>query len=224
MSESLMGSIVLFTGTFAPRDWNICDGRELAISENQALYAIIGTNYGGNGRTSFKLPDLRGRVPMGSGKHIGSDFNWKIGEMDGKETTDKGQILTGITASGSITLSEANLPAHTHGADFTQTSGISNAPAVEDSANSEEPTGNSLALPNAGGQNQIYNTAKSDALLANGTATVTGTVAVKSSGAGAALPVNLPLTAGPSGKISNMQPFTIINYIICVNGIFPARQ
>ena len=60
----LLGGIALFAGTFAPRGWAFCEGQLLAISQNDALFALLGTTYGGDGRTTFGLPDLRGRIPM----------------------------------------------------------------------------------------------------------------------------------------------------------------
>lgn len=65
MAEAYLGQIVLFAGNFAPRGWAICDGRLMVISQYQALFAILGTTYGGDGRFNFALPDLRGRVPVG---------------------------------------------------------------------------------------------------------------------------------------------------------------
>ena len=66
--EELIGTIKLFAGNFAPHGWLICDGRLLNITQNAALFSIIGTTYGGDGRTTFALPDLRGRVPVGFGQ------------------------------------------------------------------------------------------------------------------------------------------------------------
>ncbi|MBT8262307.1 MAG: tail fiber protein [Bacteroidia bacterium] len=63
--EGFIGEIKLFAGNFAPRGWAFCDGQLLAISGNSALFSILGTTYGGDGRTTFGLPDLRGRVPVG---------------------------------------------------------------------------------------------------------------------------------------------------------------
>ena len=63
----LIGEIIMFAGNFAPRGWAFCDGQLLSISQNTALFSILGTTYGGDGRTTFGLPDLRGRVPVGEG-------------------------------------------------------------------------------------------------------------------------------------------------------------
>lgn len=99
MIDALLGQIVLFAGNFAPEGWMLCDGSTLPISNFTALYAVIGTTYGGDGRNSFKLPDLRGRFPtqQGSGNGL-SPHN--LGDAGGAET---------------VTLTVNNLPAHTHG-------------------------------------------------------------------------------------------------------------
>ncbi|MBE9070492.1 tail fiber protein [Leptolyngbya cf. ectocarpi LEGE 11479] len=75
--EPLLGQIIMFAGTFAPRGWAFCDGSTLPIENNPALYSILGTTYGGDGRRTFALPDLRGRAPVheGSGRRLGSQGN-----------------------------------------------------------------------------------------------------------------------------------------------------
>jgi microcystin-dependent protein len=97
-TEPYLGEVFLFAGTFAPLGYAKCDGALLPISENDALFALIGTTYGGDGQTTFALPDLRGRVPVHQG--VGpSGINYQIGESAGAE---------------SVTLSQNHLPAHTH--------------------------------------------------------------------------------------------------------------
>jgi microcystin-dependent protein len=88
-----LGEIRLFPGNFAPANWAFCDGTLLAIAQNQALFALLGTTYGGNGTTTFSLPDLRGRVPI----HQGSGFT--IGQAGGTET---------------VTVTSAQAPLHSH--------------------------------------------------------------------------------------------------------------
>lgn len=99
MSEPFIGEIRMFAGNFAPRGWALCDGQLMAISQNDALFSLFGTIYGGDGRTTFALPDLRGRAPM----HLGSGPGltpYTIGARGGAE---------------SVTLSSNQLPVHTHG-------------------------------------------------------------------------------------------------------------
>jgi microcystin-dependent protein len=98
MSSPFIGSIILFAGNFAPRGWAFCDGQLLPISQNTALFSILGTTYGGNGQTTFALPDLRGRHPIGPRQGPGlSDV--VLGEESGTEH---------------VTLSVNEMPAHTH--------------------------------------------------------------------------------------------------------------
>ncbi len=79
MSDPFIGEIRMFGGTFAPMDWAFCNGQLLSISQNDVLYALIGTTYGGDGITNFALPDLRGRAPM----HRSNEY--PIGQMAGAE-------------------------------------------------------------------------------------------------------------------------------------------
>ena len=85
MSEPYIGEINRFAGSFAPRGWHFCDGTLLQISQNTALFSILGTIYGGDGRVNFALPDLRGRVPLGSGQGPGLS-NYTLGQKSGMET------------------------------------------------------------------------------------------------------------------------------------------
>ena len=96
--EPFLGQIIMFGGNFAPRGWALCDGQLLAIASNSALFSILGTTYGGDGRTTFGLPDLRGRYAMHAGTGPGLT-NRRLGERGGVETS---------------TLATANLAAHNH--------------------------------------------------------------------------------------------------------------
>jgi microcystin-dependent protein len=98
MSEPFVGEIRMFGGTFAPRGWAFCDGQLLSVPENDALFSLFGTIYGGDGRTTFGLPDLRGRLPMHTGTGPGLSPR-PIGQKSGTET---------------VTLNVTQLPAHTH--------------------------------------------------------------------------------------------------------------
>ena len=96
--EAYMGMITVFAGNFAPRGWLLCQGQVLAISQYTAMFSILGTTYGGNGTTTFALPDLRGRVPMHWGDGPGLRPR-SLGEQDGVE---------------SVQLTQQELPSHTH--------------------------------------------------------------------------------------------------------------
>jgi microcystin-dependent protein len=112
VSEPFLGEIRMFGGTFAPRGWALCDGQLLSISSNSALFSLLGTTYGGDGLTTFALPDLRGRVPihMGSGPGL---TNRRIGEKAGVEN---------------VTISAAQLPTHTHTMGASSQAGDSASP------------------------------------------------------------------------------------------------
>jgi len=96
--EPLIGQIMMFAGNFAPRGWAFCEGQLLAINQYQALFSILGTTYGGDGRTTFGLPDLRGRVPMHPGNGPGLSSK-RLGQKGGSETN---------------TLNVSQLPSHNH--------------------------------------------------------------------------------------------------------------
>ncbi len=101
--EPFIGQIIMFGGTFAPRGWALCDGQQLAIASNSALFSILGTTYGGDGETTFGLPDLRGRSPMHAGNGAGLSPR-PLGQKGGVE---------------SVTLNPLQIPPHTHSAAST---------------------------------------------------------------------------------------------------------
>ena len=84
-SDPFIGEVIMFAGNFAPRGWAFCDGQLLAISQHQALFSILGTTYGGDGRTTFGLPDLRGRVPLHVGNGPGLS-SYRLGQKGGTES------------------------------------------------------------------------------------------------------------------------------------------
>ncbi|MEH6307167.1 tail fiber protein [Olivibacter sp. CPCC 100613] len=100
MDEAFIGTIVLFAGNYEPKGWAFCNGQLLAISQNQALFSILGTTYGGDGVTTFALPDLRGRVPVHAGASQGVGLKQiTLGESSG---------------SNNNTLLVTNIPPHNH--------------------------------------------------------------------------------------------------------------
>ncbi len=99
MSEPFVGEIRMFAGNFAPRGWAFCDGQLLAVSQNDALFSLLGTIYGGDGRTTFGLPDLRGRIPI----HAGSGPGLSPRRLGAKAGAEK------------VTLTVNQLPSHGHG-------------------------------------------------------------------------------------------------------------
>lgn len=106
--EGMIGEVRIFAGNFAPRSWAFCEGQLLAISQNTALFSILGTTYGGDGRTTFGLPDLRGRACIGPGTGPGLP-TYRQGERTGTATT---------------TLTTMNMPAHNHTATVAVSGGV----------------------------------------------------------------------------------------------------
>jgi len=110
--EPFLGEIRLFAGTFAPQDWTICDGSLLQISQYNALYSLLGTTYGGDGTSTFGLPDLRGRLPVGQGTGKGLSPR-TLGQRAG---------------AADVTLQVSEIPAHNHPFNASKTTATSNAP------------------------------------------------------------------------------------------------
>jgi microcystin-dependent protein len=98
MDSPFIGTIILFAGNFAPRGWALCNGQILSIAQNTALFSILGTTYGGDGQTTFALPNLQSRVPIGAGQGPGLS-GYELGEQAGAET---------------VTLTVSEMPAHNH--------------------------------------------------------------------------------------------------------------
>lgn len=175
--EGTIGEIRMFAGTFAPRTWAFCNGQLMNISTNTALFSILGTTYGGNGQTTFGLPDFRGRVAVGTGSGPGLP-TVQLGEVAGTPTN---------------TLTTANIPAHSH---------TMNASA--DAPTQTTAQGASLA-------SQVRGGAAMPTIYA----------------AGATNQVPMASTTGSTGgsqPVNNMQPYLGMNYIICLQGIFPSRN
>ncbi|HEX8466472.1 MAG TPA: tail fiber protein [Allosphingosinicella sp.] len=115
MSEPFLAEIRLMSFNFAPKGWAMCNGQILPINQNQPLFALLGTTFGGDGRVNFALPDYRGRTPI----HVGSGHT--VGEKGGAQA---------------VTLTIQNLPAHTHVATASNNPGSTNLPAGNLLANS----------------------------------------------------------------------------------------
>mgnify|MGYP003476980893 FL=1 len=130
--DGTIGEIRMFAATFSPRFWAYCNGQLLAINQNQALFSILGTTYGGNGTTNFALPNMQSRVAVGTGTGPGLS-TYQLGQLTGVENT---------------TITAANIPLHTHvitgSAKMLTTSAAANAvaPAGNYFANDATPTYN----------------------------------------------------------------------------------
>lgn len=116
MSEPFVGEIRMFAGNFAPRGWAFCDGQLLAVSQNDALFSLLGTIYGGDGRTTFGLPDMRGRVPIHAGHGSGLSLR-SLGSRAGTEHE---------------TLTVNQLPMHSHTVNGVSTPATETSPGVNE--------------------------------------------------------------------------------------------
>lgn len=197
--EGYIGEIRLFAGTFAPRDWQFCHGQIMPISGVEALYSIIGNNYGGDGRTTVGLPDLRSRVPVGAGQSPGH-HSYSVGQIGGYE---------------SVILTEGQLPAHTHVAQASATSALTGGVDVKIPVADESEETTPLNGYAGASASTLYGEKGAGYM---GAPEVDSTLEVTTS-------VNVAVgQAGGSQAVCNVQPFLGLNYIICVNGMYPSRS
>ncbi|MCP4548693.1 MAG: phage tail protein [bacterium] len=173
MSEPFLAEIKMFGGDYAPRDWAFCDGAIVEIGQNPALFSLLGTTYGGDGRVNFGLPNLQGRAPMHPGSGPGLSYH-RLGETGGHET---------------VQLNTDQIPNHDH------------APLQASEATADSKTV---------GETMFLGT------LARGRAYHAPTNPVSMSESALA-------STGGGQAHNNMQPFTYINFIIAMEGIFPSR-
>ena len=166
MSTPFLSEIKVVSFNFAPKGWAQCNGQLLPINQNQALFSLLGTTYGGDGRVNFALPNLRGRVPL----HFGSGFT--LGQLAGEATH---------------TLTQGETPTHVHSLQASKTG-----------ASTATLNGNMLAEASGG----IYGPA------VNLTTLLPATIA----------------NAGGSQPHENRQPYSVLNFIIALQGIFPSQN
>lgn len=148
--EGYIGEVRLFAGNFAPMGWALCDGKQYSISMYEATFTILGTTYGGDGQNTFGVPDLRGRIAIGTGTGAGLS-NIILGQSGGSE---------------SVTMSSSQMPAHIHPAMSTI-----NFPAYSDGGDTGSPSGTIL-----GGLQGAYSTQAADTHVAP--ATTTGSLSI----------------------------------------------
>jgi microcystin-dependent protein len=203
MSEPFLGQIMLVPYNFAPRGWAFCNGQILPIAQNTALFSLLGTTYGGNGQTTFALPDLRGRVPISSGQGSGL-ANYDLGQIGGSEA---------------VTLTTSEMPAHSH----LLASHTHQAPAhthqvtaLTDSASTGIPTNNLPASAPRG--TNLYAPPSANT-------TTMAPAMIQSGGELATTPAQPAIQpAGASQPFDNRMPFLTLNYCIALEGIFPSRS
>lgn len=202
----MIGEIRLFAGNFSPRSWAYCSGQLLNVNQNAALYSLLGNTFGGSGSTTFALPDLRGRVAVGTGQGAGLSTNIARGTVGGVQTN---------------ALTVANMPAHTH-ALANASIPVSGSVALQMKVNNTvgdltDPLNNYIGFESSGAE--IYNSASSGTDQLNASA-----ISVNTSGLTATLPAIMLSNTGSGGPFTNLQPSLGLSYIICINGYYPTRN
>ncbi len=180
MSQNFLGNVMLVAFTSVPRYWAACNGQLLPISPNTALFSLLGTQYGGDGRTTFALPDLRSRVPVGAIDRGPGLTIVALGERGGAE---------------SVTVLAANIPGHTHPLNVQSAAGTTSVPG----------SGTVLArtvVDDGNGVSSYSSTAPNTALAA----------------------ASISATTGGSTPLGIRNPYLGLQYIICISGIYPARN
>lgn len=198
MGSIYLGQILQGGWNFAPRGSAMCNGQILSIQQNSALFALLGTTYGGNGTSNFGLPDLQGRSMIHWGTST-TGTTYVIGEVSGVENT---------------TMLISNMPAHTHTATFTSTSTL-NAAASPPKATTSAPAagsvlGHAVDLSNVGSLPAIYCPAGTATPIALAGLNVAGNVTLAISGG------NQPFAI--------LNPYTCVTAVIALQGIFPSRN
>ena len=175
--DGVIGVVTCFAGTFIPRNWMACNGQLLSIANNKPLFSIIGNAFGGDGTSTFNLPDLRGRTPVSPG--VSTGIKYKQGMTAGSET---------------LTITSNQLPAHTHTGAVTVQLQANTADGIDPNSTNGYPS------------------------RFTGAYSPTANCTMSS-------PPEF-LQAGPAGSqpADICSPFLVINYIICINGIFPSRN
>lgn len=203
--EGTIGEIRLFAPDFAPKYWAICAGTTLSIAQNQALFSILGTTYGGDGISTFKLPDLRSRVAVGAGQGP-SLSSYVLGEVAGVEN---------------VSLLTTQIPSHNHTATVTAGTGSSGGSVTinaVDGAGGQAGPGGNLMGEDPNGSTMYCTQAGAGTLVAmnSGVITIDNTTIPP--------PTVTTGIAGSSMPHFNLQPYLAVNYIICLFGVYPPRN
>ncbi|WP_414439330.1 phage tail protein [Burkholderia sp. 22PA0106] len=203
MSDQYLGEIRMVAFDFAPYGWALCQGQLLPISQNNALFALLGTNFGGTGVSTFGLPNLMGRSPVGTGTGAGL-APIVLGEFAGTE---------------SVTLNSTQMPIHTHAAIVTGGGGTSTVsisiPATTATTAPQSVPGSNMVLgpgASSGHTATVYSTAAANTNLLPFNASVT-----------TAPPSITNSTAGGSQPFSIRNPYLGLTFIIALQGVYPTR-
>ncbi|MEV4778333.1 phage tail protein [Burkholderia sp. LMU1-1-1.1] len=222
--DALLGTILPWPGTFAPAGWAFCDGRLLQVRQYQALFSILSTQYGGDGVNDFGVPDLRGRTVLGPNGQAPLT-NRALAQKGGTET-----VAAVGTGTGAVALTAANLPAHSHNATLSL-SGLGATTEISVSTGTggqlAATPGATLASTAAGASGAaIYQVSSAPAvapvILGGVKTTVSGNGSVTVAPTGGGTPATVSVSVNT--PVPTMPPFLVLNYIICLNGIYPTRN
>lgn len=194
MSDQFVAEIRWFPFNFPPKGWAFCAGQLLPINQNTALFSLLGTIYGGDGRTNFALPNLQGRVPIGFGQGPGLT-NRDQGEIGGADT---------------VTVDATTMPQHTHGISATVA-----AKATAAAGNQQSPALNVPAVEAAGVTATYSNAGPTADMRANSIAFGGTATPQPAGGAG---------QGGAANAHENRQPYLTLNYCIALQGVYPSRS
>lgn len=201
--EGTLAEVRIFAGNFSPKTWAFCSGQLLNLSANQALFALLGTTYGGDGKTTFGLPDLRSRTVIGAG--IGAGLSaYTLGQKVGVEK---------------VTLTVSQIPSHTHQSVLGQTS---NSPATATffaSPDVGDQVNGSNAYVSEDGTGQVACYTNDGSML-----TPLSPSSVEVANLNIPAPTVQLQNAGGNLPHNNIMPSIALNYIICLRGIFPIRN
>lgn len=168
MAEPYIGTIQAYGFNYAPRGWALCQGQILSIAQNSALFSLLGTFYGGNGQTTFQLPQLGGRTPIGQGQSPGMS-PYSIGQIAGTET---------------VTLTSQQMPAHTHAGTLNASTTVG--------ATSVPQAGNFLGAPAGQDETSLNPVAVTVYVPAAGTSVALGGLSIGAAGGNQPFPIMQP--------------------------------
>lgn len=250
MSEPFLGEVKMVGFNFPPRGWAQCDGQLLPISQNAALFSILGTSYGGDGRTTFGLPDLRGRVPI----HVGDSGALAAADLDGAGLGTAGALLAALPflaskdpvsrrsalTFGAVTGAALYLAACENPLEYLEEApdrlekkdksknfaGLASV-ILGERGGTEGHSLTTLEMPNHGhAVNVTEATATTDeptdAFPARASDTVYGALHGGAKGAMGTSADPVVLSIGAGAAHTNMQPYTVLNFVIALQGLFPS--
>lgn len=219
--DTYLASIMLWPVSWIPAGWVACNGQLLNVQQYAALFSLIGNVYGGDGQSTFGVPNLNARVPIGI-----DGVNFRFGKVGGSATSD---VTIDGSASGSFQLAPNQLPPHTHTVGGATVPVAIPASSTSSTSNTDTPgTTTILAKPTVTNSAPVinttakaYTTAAADTTLQPFNVTVpAGTSG--STGTGAPVQVDMQIY-GAAGESSTIQPWSALYFIICVEGIYPPR-